>query len=42
MTQHILEEHTIEDHQTMKRLGTVIGLFIVATVIMATTVSVIF
>ncbi len=35
MTQHILEQHTVEDHQTMRRLALVIGGFICATTVMA-------
>ena len=31
MTQHLLEEHTLEDQRTMRRLALVIGGFIVAT-----------
>ncbi len=41
MTQHILPEHDIEDQQTMRRLGTVIGIFILATAVMAVSVGVI-
>ena len=39
MTQHILPEHEIEDQQIMRRLGIVIGCFIVATAIMAVAVG---
>ncbi len=39
MTQHILPEHTLEDQQTMRRLATVIGLFVLGTAIMATVVG---
>lgn len=39
MTQHILPEHTVEDRATMRRLGMVIGAFIVATAIMAIAVG---
>jgi Na+/H+-dicarboxylate symporter len=31
MTQHILQEHELDDQQTMRRLGLVIGCFILAT-----------
>lgn len=39
MTQHILQEDTFEDQQTMRRLGTVIGCFILATAAMAVAVG---
>lgn len=39
MTQHLLEEHTLEDQRTMRRLATVIGGFIVATAILALAVG---
>ena len=39
MTQHLLEEHTLEDQRIMRRLAIVIGGFIVATIAMATTIS---
>lgn len=39
MTQHILEEHTLEDQRTMRRLATVIGGFFVATAILAVAVG---
>ncbi|MEM1111448.1 MAG: hypothetical protein AAGI11_06025 [Pseudomonadota bacterium] len=39
MTQHILEEHTLEDQRTMKRLGIVIAIFVLATAVMATAIS---
>jgi hypothetical protein len=35
MTQHLMQEHTDEDHRTMRRLGTVIAGFLVATALMA-------
>lgn len=41
MTQHLLEEDTREDQRTLRRLGTVIGAFIVATAILAITVGLI-
>lgn len=42
MTQHVLQEHTEEDKRIMRRLFTVIGGFIVATMVMAITVTAIF
>jgi hypothetical protein len=39
MTQHLLEEDTVEDQRTMRQLATVIGAFIVFTVILAVTVG---
>lgn len=39
MTQHLLEEHTLEDQRTMRRLATVIGGFIVATAVLALAVG---
>jgi hypothetical protein len=41
MTQHLLPEHAEEDRRTMRRLGLVIGGFLVATAIMALTVGLI-
>ncbi len=41
MTQHILPEHEMEDQRTMRRLGAVIGCFILATAVMAVTVGMI-
>ncbi len=41
MTQHLLQEHTEEDQRTMRRLGTVIGGFLVATALMALIVGMI-
>jgi len=41
MTQHMLHQDTEEDQRTLRRLGTVIGGFIIATAIMAVTVGVI-
>lgn len=40
MTQHLLPEQTAEDHATLRRLGLVIGLFILATTAMAVTLAV--
>jgi hypothetical protein len=39
MTQHALEEHTLEDRRTMRRLFTVIGGFVVFTIILALAVG---
>lgn len=41
MTQHTLQQDTDEDRRTLRRLGTVIGGFILATAIMALTVGLI-
>lgn len=41
MTQHLLQEQTEEDARTMRRLGLVIGGFLLATIIMAVAVGVI-
>ena len=35
MTQHLLEEQTNQDKQIMRRLITVVGFFLLATVVMA-------
>ena len=35
MTQHILDQHTREDQQTMRRLATVTAGFLGATLLMA-------
>ncbi len=35
MTQHILEEDTLADKQAMRRLFSVIGAFVVATIVLA-------
>ncbi len=40
MTQHLLQRDTDEDRRTMRRLGTVIGLFILATAILAVSVGI--
>ena len=39
MTQHALPEHTQEDQRTMRRLAAVIGVFIIATAILAVAVG---
>lgn len=41
MTQHILQEHTEEDTRIMRRLGMVVGGFIIATAIMGVVVGLI-
>lgn len=41
MTQHMLPEQADEDRRTMRRLATVVGLFFVATAVMAIAVGVI-
>ena len=41
MTQHLLPEHELEDHQTLRRLGIVIGCFVAATAVMAITVGIV-
>ena len=35
MTQHLMQEQTDEDQRTMRRLATVVGGFIVFTIILA-------
>jgi hypothetical protein len=42
MTQHLLQAHTDEDRRIMRRLFTVVGVFIVATAAMAIAVTVFF
>ena len=41
MTQHLLQEHELEDQRTLKRLATVIGVFVLATVVLAVSVGLI-
>lgn len=41
MTQHLLEEDTLEDKRTWRRLAQVITGFIAATAVMAVTVGII-
>jgi hypothetical protein len=41
MTQHLLEEQTDQDKQIMRRLITVVGFFMLATVLMAIAIPVI-
>ncbi len=40
MTQHLQPEQTREDQQTMRRLGIVIGCFVLATIVLAVTVGI--
>ena len=40
MTQHLLEQDTLEDQRTMRRLFTVIGIFFAATAVLAVAVGV--
>ena len=39
MTQHILEEHATQDALIMKRLGLVVGGFMLATAVLAITIG---
>ena len=39
MTQHLLEEETDQDKQIMRRLFTVVGVFMLATVVMAIAIT---
>ena len=39
MTQHVLQQDTDEDRTTMRRLATVIGIFVLATAVLAITVG---
>ena len=41
VTQHLMEEQTLEDRRTMHRLAAVIGAFGVATAIMAIVVAIV-
>ena len=41
MTHHLMPEQEREDQQTLRRLGIVIGCFVVGTAIMAITVGLI-
>jgi hypothetical protein len=41
MTQHLMQEQTEEDQRTLRRLGAVIGGFIIATAVMALVVGLI-
>ena len=41
MTQHLLYQDIEDDRRTIRRLGLVIGIFIIATAIMAITVGVV-
>jgi hypothetical protein len=40
MTQHLLEEDTLADKQAMRRLFTVIGGFVAATIVLALAVGI--
>jgi hypothetical protein len=40
MTQHLLQSDTDEDRRTLRRLGAVIGLFILATAVLAVGVGI--
>lgn len=39
MTQHLLPEDTLEDKRAMRHLAIVIGIFAIATLVMALTVG---
>ncbi len=39
MTQHLLEEDTLADKQAMQRLASVIGAFLVATILLGLAVG---
>ncbi|WP_276606615.1 hypothetical protein [Mangrovimicrobium sediminis] len=41
MTQHLLQEDTLADRRAMRRLFSVIGIFVLATAVMAVTVGLI-
>ena len=41
MTQHLLDEETHQDKQIMRRLFTVVGFFMLATVVMAVAIPII-
>lgn len=41
MTQHLMQEDTLEDQRTMRRLAAVIGAFIAASAAMAIIVGVV-
>jgi len=41
MTQHLLDEQTEDDRQIMRRLFTVVGVFMIGTAVMAVTVTLI-
>ena len=41
MTQHLLQEDTVEDQTIMRRLALVIGTFVAATAVMAIVVGMI-
>ncbi|MEQ8802935.1 hypothetical protein [Haliea sp.] len=39
-TQHSLQKNALEDQKTLRRLGTVVGLFILATAAMALVIGI--
>ncbi len=39
MTQHLLQEHELEDQRTMRRLFAVIGCFVAATATLAVAIG---
>jgi len=41
MSQHVLQQHDIEDQRIMRRLGMVVGCFIAATAAMAIAIAVV-
>jgi hypothetical protein len=41
MTQHLLHEQELEDQRTLRRLGLVVGGFVIATACMAVIIGVI-
>lgn len=41
MTQHVLQEDTLEDQRTLRRLAFVVGCFIAATAAMAVIIGVV-
>ena len=41
MTQHLMQEHEIEDRTAMRRLAAVIGCFAIATAVLALAVGLI-
>lgn len=42
MTQHIDQQHTLEDQKTLRRLAIVIGCFMLATVALALGITAVF
>lgn len=41
MTQHVLQEDTLEDQRTMRRLAVVVGCFVAASAAMAIVIGVV-